>query len=56
MSVIAGGSIISTKCSETFHKNTARLSILGIPLWYVSNSPRSVIQVSPHCGMLGKPW
>lgn len=40
----AGGSIISTKCSETFHKNTARLSILGIPLWYVSNSPRSVIQ------------
>ncbi|XP_048760870.2 SUN domain-containing protein 2-like isoform X2 [Ostrea edulis] len=40
----AGGSIISTKCSQTFHKNTARLSILGIPLWYVSNSPRSVIQ------------
>lgn len=46
----AGGSIISTKCSETFHKNTARLSILGIPLWYVSNSPRSVIQPEMHPG------
>ncbi|XP_061192438.1 uncharacterized protein LOC133200688 [Saccostrea echinata] len=46
----AGGSIISTKCSETFHKNTARLSILGIPLWYVSNSPRSVIQPETQPG------
>ncbi len=41
----AGGSVISTRCSETYHRRTAQLSLFGIPLWYASNSPRSVIQV-----------
>ncbi|VDK23826.1 unnamed protein product [Anisakis simplex] len=42
----SGGSIISTRCTETY-KETSRLeSIFGIPLWYSSYSPRSVIQVS----------
>ncbi|PSN30516.1 hypothetical protein C0J52_17659 [Blattella germanica] len=39
-----GGSIISTRCTETYHAKTAKLSLLGIPLWYHSNTPRTVIQ------------
>jgi len=40
-----GGSIVSTRCSETYHKRTAQYRIFGLPLWYASNSPRTVIQV-----------
>lgn len=40
-----GGSVISTRCSETHQTHTAQFSILGIPLWYYNNSPRTVIQV-----------
>jgi SUN domain-containing protein 1/2 len=46
----AGGSIISTRCSETYHRHTAQLSLFGIPLWYASNSPRTVIQPDIHPG------
>jgi hypothetical protein len=41
----AGGSVISTRCTETYQAKTAMLSLLGIPLWYPSNNPRTVIQV-----------
>ncbi|KAK2543579.1 Sun1 [Columba livia] len=40
----AGGSIVSTRCSETFETQTALMSLFGIPLWYFSQSPRVVIQ------------
>ncbi|XP_070581177.1 putative leucine-rich repeat-containing protein DDB_G0290503 [Ptychodera flava] len=40
----AGGSVISTRCSETHESKTALLSIFGIPLWYAANSPRTAIQ------------
>ncbi|KAL2078235.1 hypothetical protein ACEWY4_025920 [Coilia grayii] len=39
-----GGSIISTRCSETFETQTALMSLFGIPLWYFTQSPRVVIQ------------
>ncbi|KAF0293942.1 SUN domain-containing protein 1 [Amphibalanus amphitrite] len=42
----AGGSVLSTKCTEAFTVRTARLTVLGVPLWYPSNNPRSIIQ--PH--------
>ena len=35
---------MSTRCSETYHRRTAQISLFGIPLWYASNSPRTVIQ------------
>lgn len=41
----AGGSVISVRCSETYEHRTRRESIFGIPLWYKSYSPRTVIQV-----------
>lgn len=42
----AGGSILSTRCSETYETKTALMSLFGLPLWYFSQSPRVVIQVS----------
>ncbi|XP_071815008.1 uncharacterized protein [Apostichopus japonicus] len=46
----AGGSVVSTRCSETFTSKTALLSIFGIPLWYVTNSPRTVLQPDVNPG------
>merc|ERR1712061_262669 len=40
----AGGSVISTRCTETFVKKTATYSLFGIPIWYPSNNPRTIIQ------------
>merc|ERR1719225_1865037 len=40
----AGGSVISTRCTETFVQKTAMYSIFGIPIWYPSNNPRTIIQ------------
>ncbi|XP_075891249.1 uncharacterized protein LOC142894027 isoform X2 [Nelusetta ayraudi] len=45
-----GGSIISTRCSETFETKAALLSLFGVPLWYFSQSPRAVIQPDVHPG------
>ncbi|VDP41337.1 unnamed protein product [Soboliphyme baturini] len=42
----SGGSIVSTRCTETFNPRTRLESIFGMPLWYSSYSPRTVIQ--PH--------
>merc|ERR1719319_396944 len=42
----AGGSVISTRCTETFVKKTAMYSLFGIPIWYPSNNPRTVIQLT----------
>ncbi|VDK20309.1 unnamed protein product [Anisakis simplex] len=52
----SGGSIISTRCTETY-KETSRLeSIFGIPLWYSSYSPRSVIQHRANALSSGECW
>merc|ERR550539_1263415 len=40
----AGGSVISTRCTQTYVQRTAMYSIFGIPIWYPSNNPRTVIQ------------
>lgn len=42
----AGGSVVSVRCSKTYFRKTALFSVFGIPLWYISNSARTVIQVS----------
>ncbi|KFP81402.1 SUN domain-containing protein 1 [Apaloderma vittatum] len=46
----AGGSILSTRCSETYGTKTALISLFGIPLWYSSQSPRVVIQPDMYPG------
>ncbi|XP_009688408.1 SUN domain-containing protein 1 isoform X3 [Struthio camelus] len=45
-----GGSILSTRCSETYETKTALISLFGIPLWYFSQSPRVVIQPDMYPG------
>ncbi|GFO31380.1 sun domain-containing protein 1, partial [Plakobranchus ocellatus] len=46
----AGGSVLSVRCSETYYRKTALVSVFGLPLWYTSNSPRTVIQPNVHPG------
>lgn len=46
----SGGSIESTRCTENYQAKTATLSLLGIPFWYPSNTPRTVIQPGVHPG------
>uniref|UniRef100_A0A8C1NZ31 Sad1 and UNC84 domain containing 1 n=1 Tax=Cyprinus carpio TaxID=7962 RepID=A0A8C1NZ31_CYPCA len=48
--VCAGGSILSTRCSETYETKTALMSLFGIPLWYFSQSPRVIIQPDMYPG------
>ncbi|XP_039990510.1 SUN domain-containing protein 2-like isoform X7 [Xiphias gladius] len=45
-----GGSILSTRCSETYETKAALLSLFGVPLWYFSQSPRAVIQPEVNPG------
>ncbi|XP_047194290.1 SUN domain-containing protein 1-like isoform X9 [Hippoglossus stenolepis] len=45
-----GGSVLSTRCSETYETKAALLSLFGLPLWYFSQSPRTVIQPDVHPG------
>nr|XP_019603008.1 PREDICTED: SUN domain-containing protein 1 isoform X1 [Rhinolophus sinicus] len=45
-----GGSVLSTRCSETYETKTALVSLFGIPLWYHSQSPRVVIQPDIYPG------
>ncbi|XP_026877452.2 SUN domain-containing protein 1 isoform X6 [Electrophorus electricus] len=46
----SGGSILSTRCSETYKTKTALMSLFGLPLWYFSQSPRVVIQPDIYPG------
>ncbi|XP_050393647.1 SUN domain-containing protein 1 isoform X2 [Patella vulgata] len=46
----AGGSVLSTRCSETYYPKTALVSIFGIPMYYSSNSPRTVLQPDVNPG------
>ncbi|KAG5678012.1 hypothetical protein PVAND_007721 [Polypedilum vanderplanki] len=42
----AGGEVISTRCTENYQAKSAEISIFGIPIWYPSNTPRTVISPS----------
>ncbi|XP_065317760.1 uncharacterized protein LOC135926035 isoform X2 [Gordionus sp. m RMFG-2023] len=46
----AGGSVVSTRCSETFDTHSALIKLLGVPIWYRSNSPRVAIQPGTQPG------
>lgn len=47
----SGGSILSTRCTESYQAKTAMFSILGLLHWYPSGvSPRTVIQPGVHPG------
>uniref|UniRef100_A0A1B0D740 Uncharacterized protein n=1 Tax=Phlebotomus papatasi TaxID=29031 RepID=A0A1B0D740_PHLPP len=46
----AGGQVLSTRCTESYHTKTAQISIFGIPLWYPSNTPRTAISPNVQPG------
>lgn len=46
----AGGEIVSTRCTETYHTKSAQISIFGIPLWYPTNTPRTAISPTVQPG------
>ncbi|XP_026068900.1 SUN domain-containing protein 2-like [Carassius auratus] len=46
----SGASVLNTRCSETYKTRSACLSVFGIPLWYHSESPRTVIQPELYPG------
>ncbi|CRL05344.1 CLUMA_CG018268, isoform A [Clunio marinus] len=46
----AGGQVLSTRCTENYQIKSAEISIFGIPLWYPSNTPRTVISPSVQPG------
>ncbi|KAL4647827.1 SUN domain-containing protein 2 [Arapaima gigas] len=46
----SGGSVINTRCSKTYATRTTCISLFGIPLWYQSESPRTVIQPDVYPG------
>ncbi|XP_030289296.1 SUN domain-containing protein 1 isoform X2 [Sparus aurata] len=50
-----GASVISTRCSETYRIRSACVTLFGFPLWYPSESPRTVIQGYPLL-LPGKCW
>ncbi|TKR93056.1 hypothetical protein L596_007588 [Steinernema carpocapsae] len=52
----AGGSVISTRCTETYNEKSRLESIYGFPLWYSSYSPRSVIQRKAQGATAGECW
>lgn len=43
--VLSGASVVSTRCSETYRVRSACVTLFGFPLWYPTESPRTVIQV-----------
>ncbi|XP_053685075.1 klaroid protein [Sabethes cyaneus] len=46
----AGGQILSTRCTENYQSSSAQISIFGIPLWYPTNTPRTVISPTMQPG------
>uniref|UniRef100_A0A8C2A0H9 Si:dkey-92f12.2 n=1 Tax=Cyprinus carpio TaxID=7962 RepID=A0A8C2A0H9_CYPCA len=46
----SGASVLNTRCSETYKTRSACLSLFGIPLWYHSESPRTVLQPELYPG------
>lgn len=38
------------RCTENFQVRSAQISVFGIPLWYKSNTPRTVISPSVNPG------
>ena len=47
----AGGTIVSTRCTQTYDAATAVYSIWGVPIWWESvNGPRAILQPGANPG------
>ncbi|XP_048089730.1 LOW QUALITY PROTEIN: SUN domain-containing protein 2-like [Alosa alosa] len=45
-----GAGVIGSRCSETYRTRSPCYSLFGVPLWYASEGPRTVIQPEMHPG------
>jgi len=52
----SGGSVISTRCTVQYEEKSRTEKIFGIPLWFSSYSPRSVIQRKGYGTSAGECW
>ncbi|KAI1694146.1 nuclear migration and anchoring protein unc-84 [Ditylenchus destructor] len=52
----SGGSVASIRCTVPYNERSRTQMIFGIPLWYSSYSPRSVIQRKGHGASAGECW
>ncbi|CAJ0955317.1 unnamed protein product, partial [Mesorhabditis belari] len=52
----AGGSVVSTRCSETYPQASRLEKLFNIPLWYSNYGPRTVIQRSSPALVPGECW
>ncbi|CAJ0583964.1 unnamed protein product, partial [Mesorhabditis spiculigera] len=52
----AGGSVVTTRCSETYSKASRLERIYSIPLWYSNYGPRTVIQRNSPILNPGECW
>lgn len=51
----AGGSVVSTRCTESYLRYEATYTLFGIPVWWKSNNPRVAIQVKISSETFSKP-
>lgn len=45
-----GGSVLTTRCTETYDAVNAVYSIFGIPIWWEKNTPRTILQPGANPG------
>ncbi|XP_064405873.1 SUN domain-containing protein 1-like [Halichondria panicea] len=46
----SGGSVLLDKCSPTFPQSLSSVHLFGIPLWYISGTPKIIIQPEVYPG------
>lgn len=46
----AGGSVVNTRCTETYSKGGRRYYMFGLPIWTFTRSPRDAITPGMHPG------
>uniref|UniRef100_A0A0N4ZAH6 SUN domain-containing protein n=1 Tax=Parastrongyloides trichosuri TaxID=131310 RepID=A0A0N4ZAH6_PARTI len=52
----SGGTVLGTRCTKTYNDRSRIESSWGIPLWYVTGSPRTVIQRKSQSVIPGDCW
>ncbi|KAL7058174.1 hypothetical protein AAHC03_016857 [Spirometra sp. Aus1] len=46
----AGGTVVHTRCTRTYNKGSTAFSVFGIPLFYIRNSPNTILEPSNQPG------
>uniref|UniRef100_A0A914MQG4 SUN domain-containing protein n=1 Tax=Meloidogyne incognita TaxID=6306 RepID=A0A914MQG4_MELIC len=52
----SGGSVLSTRCTVQYNERSRTQKLFGIPLWFTSYSPRTVIQRKGYGASAGECW